>query len=398
VAAQWHENGLYLGASVDRGYATRRGFRRLDDQRVVRHATPFIFNRKYGDWSGNEESYRVRRTWSYSLFASYKFLDEWGIQAGYDYTQLILYRKLMYPFAWPTLDGNVNRLRLTHTFSSWHVAAQYYAYDPIYVQLGLRIASYDEGPSGGRTYSRINSAGSGYRYTTTVKPGPQVFLSPEVGFYHNGWIHVGLAYNLGLRNIYSEEFTALRLGRSEGTNRLIYRNDYLALKLSVSPRIPHEYIPPAVDWLGEKFRFLIGEIKLLIGKLKLLIPKIPKRKDVCDLISERGIQYQPSVDIGTSATLQMEVFDSHVIDGDIISVCWNNTVVLKKHVLTRSPLVIPLQTQAGLNELRVFVHNEGTRSPNTVAFKFTTDTGATFDRELLAETDYSEALILIRKE
>jgi hypothetical protein len=68
-----------------------------------------------------------------------------------------------------------------------------------------------------------------------------------------------------------------------------------------------------------------------------------------------------------SSTIDLEFVDNGAIDYDSISVFLNNKLILKKTMLTHSPikLKIKLDTSIPVNELSMFANNEGLIPPNT---------------------------------
>jgi len=68
-----------------------------------------------------------------------------------------------------------------------------------------------------------------------------------------------------------------------------------------------------------------------------------------------------------SSTVVLEFVDNGAIDYDSISVFLNNKLVLKKVMLTHTPIKLKLKLDKNLtyNELSMFANNEGLIPPNT---------------------------------
>lgn len=68
--------------------------------------------------------------------------------------------------------------------------------------------------------------------------------------------------------------------------------------------------------------------------------------------------------------IRIELYDHQEIDGDIVSINYNNRWILKEYTLQRKPRVLVLPVEKGENFLVLFAENLGAKPPNTMAVKY----------------------------
>lgn len=84
--------------------------------------------------------------------------------------------------------------------------------------------------------------------------------------------------------------------------------------------------------------------------------------------TDREIIIQKEFDVAAEA-LEVSFYDDLLIDGDIISVYFNNRVVLREYTLAREKKQLQLPLSRGNNTLIIHAHNVGSRPPNTIALE-----------------------------
>ena len=107
---------------------------------------------------------------------------------------------------------------------------------------------------------------------------------------------------------------------------------------------------------------------------KELVVNKPQR-EIADTI-EDGAEYEITTgvkkqfDWKTDSCI-VEVYDGGVIDGDIISVAFNNTEVLTRYALVKKKYKFKLSLKEKVNKIEIFAENEGKSPPNTANITLT---------------------------
>lgn len=92
--------------------------------------------------------------------------------------------------------------------------------------------------------------------------------------------------------------------------------------------------------------------------------------------------------IGTNADeIQVDIFDNGEIDGDIVTLMYNNDILASNVTLSDKPLTFRLKVNGNMaiNELLMYAHNEGKVPPNT-ARMIVTDSGRRYEVGLTSDT------------
>jgi hypothetical protein len=77
------------------------------------------------------------------------------------------------------------------------------------------------------------------------------------------------------------------------------------------------------------------------------------------------------IDPAQGRQLTFELYDSKLLDGDVVSINFNGDWVLENHSLEKEPLKLIVQANAeGKNYFIIHAVNEGSKPPNTVAVKY----------------------------
>ncbi|MFP4330222.1 MAG: hypothetical protein ACOC28_00450 [Alkalispirochaetaceae bacterium] len=83
-----------------------------------------------------------------------------------------------------------------------------------------------------------------------------------------------------------------------------------------------------------------------------------------------------------STSVEILAWDSGQVDGDIVTIVVNGTVVFDNYTLTGTPTPRSLTLNNGFNYILLYAHNEGSISPNTAAVDL--DDGASYQNLVLS--------------
>ena len=74
-----------------------------------------------------------------------------------------------------------------------------------------------------------------------------------------------------------------------------------------------------------------------------------------------------TIDVGSSEEIKVDFYDNGEIDGDTISVFFNDKLILSRQRLTDKPLSVMIKLDPGrdMNELVMYADNLGSIPPNT---------------------------------
>lgn len=113
---------------------------------------------------------------------------------------------------------------------------------------------------------------------------------------------------------------------------------------------------------------------------KVIYPEQREKLDVSALnvplnaprsIENRTVVMSKSKFINASGDkIRIELYDHQEIDGDIVSINYNNRWILKEYTLQRKPRVLVLPVEKGENYLVLFAENLGAKPPNTMAVRY----------------------------
>ena len=139
----------------------------------------------------------------------------------------------------------------------------------------------------------------------------------------------------------------------------VYRQSSLAIK----PTVPNKIIPADVAQTSIKkdTQAVVMQTKPVVAKpvLKDSITALPKG------YAERKVNVVRTIPVDTDS-ITIRVYDNGVVDGDVVSVVYNDKVVIDQLSLTSRAFVIKIPVQPSGNNTLVFhAHNLGEFPPNT---------------------------------
>ncbi len=70
---------------------------------------------------------------------------------------------------------------------------------------------------------------------------------------------------------------------------------------------------------------------------------------------------------GKDSQVQIAIFDESIVDGDVVSLSWNGTWILRYYKVVKLPKELVLELQTGENTLVMYAENLGRYPPNTAA-------------------------------
>lgn len=128
------------------------------------------------------------------------------------------------------------------------------------------------------------------------------------------------------------------------------------------------------------FRVVYPKRKEKIGKLATAEPK--KNQNIAGIkgwkvvelpeeIKNRKVRKTDKVIKSSELELELEIYDHMIVDGDIISLSFNDVWIVEKELLQKAPIrrTIKLNTE-GKNYILLHAENVGRRPPNTIAIRY----------------------------
>jgi hypothetical protein len=114
-----------------------------------------------------------------------------------------------------------------------------------------------------------------------------------------------------------------------------------------------------------------------------------------DTYRDRPVEAQGVIETG-SKNVTFNVWDSGVVDGDIVTLVVNGVVVLDTFTLLGTEHSIPVTLpNLGYNYVLLFAHNEGSLTPNTAALSITDSDGNVENLTLSADLETNGAYDVI---
>ena len=227
------------------------------------------------------------------------------------------------------------------------------------IHIGVDVGTVFYGPDKeGETIGNYSILASAFGPKSNV-------ISPEIGLVKTlprGAMHMGLTYSYILRDSATVNFAFTKDGI---TNYARGKGDYLGLRV----RFIGDITPP--------------------NPPKLKLPQPPaEMKDFMARETRVGRTFSLK-----RRVVKLRLWDQAELDGDTISVFYNDHFILVDHALTRKKKVLKLYLHNGTNTIMVCAKNEGTISPNTVACRIYVR-GRQEDFIFSTSMDRNETLIL----
>lgn len=129
-------------------------------------------------------------------------------------------------------------------------------------------------------------------------------------------------------------------------------------------------------------------------------PLMPEPADHKKLARAAIIQSLIEVAPAEKDSIRIELYDNKEIDGDIISLYYNDTPVLRKQALTDKPLVLylSLDPKVPVSKLKMVAESLGSDPPCTAMMKVTTRTGKHYEVNLSGDYSKNSVVDLFLKE
>ena len=147
-------------------------------------------------------------------------------------------------------------------------------------------------------------------------------------------------------------------------NELIRNND---LQTCLLPEIPHFF---KVIYPERKAKIEMIDVHDSEKVVELTDARIIY--EIPTTLEGRAIEVnQISIDPSQGRTLTFELYDSKLLDGDVVSINFNGDWILENHSLESEPLKMIVNVNSkGKNYFIIHAVNEGSKPPNTVALKY----------------------------
>ena len=188
--------------------------------------------------------------------------------------------------------------------------------------------------------------------------------------------------------------------RKEADKAIIRINEFPPVEYYFAPEEKEDFPGSALDAIfsdirlaqvGEPCKFMIVGMTIRnmkkISKIYHFNTDPPISATVKEVSAEvqtriqREVQLAGAVEV-RSSHLRILVWDNQFVDGDSVSVFFNETPLIEHFVLSKTPGEFDITLHKGANILTLFAHNLGKASPNTAAI--TIDDGKTRQTRVLS--------------
>ena len=203
--------------------------------------------------------------------------------------------------------------------------------------------------------------------------------------------------------------------RKEADKAVIRINDFPPVEYFFAPEEKNDFPGSALDAIfsdirlapsGEPCRFVIIGMTIRnikkISRIYHFTTDPPVSATVAEVMAKvqtslkREIQVSGAVEV-RSSQLKIMIWDNQYVDGDSVSVFFNEASLIEHLALTKTPSVFEINLHKGANMLTLLAHNLGAAPPNTAAI--TIDDGKTRQTRVLSSSLHAcGALELILKE
>lgn len=204
-----------------------------------------------------------------------------------------------------------------------------------------------------------------YSILTSAYGPPSNYIAPELGLVKTlprGAIHMGVTYSHIIR-------------------------DSAAVNIAFTKESTTAFAKSKGDYLGLRIRFVGDITPPNPPKLKLPEPPV-ELNDFMARENRVGKTYSLK-----RRVVRLRLWDHGELDGDTISVFYNDHFILVDHPLTRKKKILKLYLHNGTNTLMICAKNEGRISPNTVACRIIVG-GKEEDFIMSTSMDRNETLLL----
>lgn len=130
--------------------------------------------------------------------------------------------------------------------------------------------------------------------------------------------------------------------------------------------------------------------------------KVVIKEPVADKNLQRASEIQSLIELSAAEkdSIKVEIFDNKEVDGDIISLYFNDNTVLSKQMLTATPLVLYLSLNKGepMNKIKMAAESMGSDPPCTALMRITTSKGKKYEINLSSNYSKNSIVELFLKE
>jgi hypothetical protein len=264
----------------------------------------------------------------------------------------------------------ISQLAFDASYHSFYLSATRYfpvrRKSSFYVSAGAHY-NYIRQPFGGITsfHDAVNNEVLTVHYTAR----PFVGIVGEIGWQTIVFrtyipIFIGFRYNTGFQKSIEASYTDIQNGQVVNTDYLSSRGSYYGLVIRLGLQVysrgktkkshidhasnpKHERKPKEENWprgaeLAQRTRV------------------VPVTKD--SLARKAEVQHRLEC---KSNTILVDVYDGAFEDGDVLSLYFNDQMVLSNHILSRKPYRLTLQLKGGVNQVSLHAINEGRYTPCT---------------------------------
>lgn len=221
--------GWYWGLRYDVGFGVGLKVDTLGQSRLISIPNSRSYN------SENEDE---RLTYNWGLYTGVRGQKGWGWQFGFDLSQIVYDVDYELPYFLSSTGETIYGWQFATAIEGLHFAIEKYYFNRrnklMYLRLGVRRFTYREIDRSLRAgMSDLRDRDFGAVITTRVDDEVGYFITPEIGWQPLKGVQVGLAYHIGLRNMFTREYTHFDNNTVRARNLLQVNNSYLAMRMQV---------------------------------------------------------------------------------------------------------------------------------------------------------------------
>ena len=226
----------------------------LEVESLDPNGEPFV------DADGNELGNSSTSNWGVNVGAHFR--NQWGIQMGYDRSQLVYHAINNRPFASARIGGDLNSWELPYTQHAAHFGIEKAFLGPLklsylFWRLGVRAEWYRDGKTNvdpGVSDWREN--GTGALWENTFASGPTYVIAPEFGWHIGKRFQLSFLYQIPLRKLATQTYTYYENDVAIASNQLQVSSQQFLMRLQCDmfrlvPFNPREKKPRAPEPIQE---------------------------------------------------------------------------------------------------------------------------------------------------
>ncbi len=177
------------------------------------------------------------------------------------------------------------------------------------------------------------------------------------------------------------------------------------VKVFLEKPLPHATVNKAKPRIVAQPIAKVEEKAPVITKPVVKAPVAEKaviKEHVADRNLQRASEIQSLIELSAAEkdSIKVEIYDNKDVDGDIISLYFNDNTVLSKQMLTATPLVLylSLNKDEPMNKIKMAAESMGSDPPCTALMRITTNKGKKYEINLSSNYSKNSIVELFLKE